>query len=246
MQSISRSISALLFQGHLSSTMPSPSQGKRISSTSVGRQSAAALRRGEVKISDPIPLPRDNIDDGLPPDQDISNQRCLTDGTWPRRSTPPEADARPGSDSGRKGPSQLAVNRESAGRSANLSTMSSKNSLKQRKSGGFRATIRSLFGSKRHRSSLSNDRSYHISVRGQTLLSFLLYWHNIRQTLRLETLLASIILRSEFLFKSSTMLGRLIIWTSLHFEINLVAFISGLILCTAGSWQFSRNTREAD
>jgi hypothetical protein len=153
--------------------MPSPSQGKRVSSTSVGRQSAAALRRGEVKISDPIPLPRDKLDDALQPDQDISNQRSATDGTWPRRSTPPETDARPGSDSGRRGLSQLAVNRESAGHSAILSTMSSKNSMKQRKSGGFRATIRSLFGSKRHRSSLSNDRSFHISVRGQNLLSSL-------------------------------------------------------------------------
>lgn len=174
MQSISQPVSSSPFQGYSFSTMPSPGQGKRISSTSVGRQSAAALRRGEVKISDPIPLPRDKLDEGLQPNQDMSTQRIpsTTDGTWPRRSTPPEADARPGSDSGRRGPSQLAVHRESAGHSAILSTMSSKNSLKQRKSGGFRATFRSLFGSKRHRSSLSNDRSYHISVRGETLLSF--------------------------------------------------------------------------
>lgn len=151
--------------------MPSPSQGKRISSTSVSRNSAAAIRRGEVKISDPIPLPRDN---SIQFDQDTTTQQrfatAATDGTWPRRSTPPEADVRPGSVDGQRDASQLALNRESAGHSVLLSTMSSKNSLKQRKSGGFRATIRSLFGSKRHRSSLSNDRSYHISVRDQDCL----------------------------------------------------------------------------
>ena len=153
-------------------TMPSPSHGKRVSSTSVGRHSAAALRRGEIKISDPIPLPRDTLDSPLQSDQETSNQRFLTsatDGTWPRRSTPTEAGARPGSAGGRRDASQVAINRESAGHSANLSSMSSKNSLKQRKTGGFRATIRSLFGSKRHRSMLSSDRSYHISVRGPEL-----------------------------------------------------------------------------
>lgn len=165
-----------LISGRLLLTMPSPSHGKRISSTSVGRHSAAALRRGEIKISDPIPLPRDTLDSPLQSDQETSNQRFLisaTDGTWPRRSTPPEAGARPGSAGGRRDTSQVVINRESAGHSAILSSMSSKNSLKQRKTSGFRATIRSLFGSKRHRSTLSSDRSYHISVRGQSVFHLL-------------------------------------------------------------------------
>ena len=232
--------------------MPSPSQGKRISSTSVGRHSAAALRRGEVKISDPIPLPRDMVvDDALQPDQDISNQQFVTsaaDGTWPRRSTPPEAGARPGSDSGQRRPSQLAINRESAGHSAIISTMSSKNSFKQRKSGGFRATIRSVFGSKRHRSSLSNDRSYHISVRGQSRLLFYPFVDpEVALSFAGEDGLKMAHLSSFCLSIRSIKAPCLPdFWITSHFEIKFVAFVSGLILCTAGSWQFGTNTREAD
>jgi hypothetical protein len=151
--------------------MPSPNNGKRRSSTSPGRHSVAAIRRGDVKISDPIPLPRNKVDEALRLVQEVNNNSSrsdtpATDGTWPRRSTPPENATRLGSEVGQRDASELALSRESASPSALLSTMSSRTSLKQRKSGGFRATIRSLFGSKRHRSTLqvSNDRLYHISV----------------------------------------------------------------------------------
>ena len=149
--------------------MPSPNDGQRVSSLSLGRQSAAAVRRGEVKISDPIPLPKDKIDAGLLVDQALGDQTRsttpATDGTWPLRSTSPGNSTGPSSEGGQRDVSRLTLNRESTGPSVLLSTMSLKTSLTQRKSGGFRATIRSLFGSKRHRSTLSNDRSYHISVR---------------------------------------------------------------------------------
>lgn len=150
--------------------MLSPGHGKRASSTSAGRYSAAALRRGEVKISDPVLQPKDMVDSPMLPKQgmaiNLPRLETPADGTWPRRGATPESAVWPGSEGGPRDASHLALNRASSGQSVLLSTMSSTNSSKQRKSGGFRATIRSFFGSKRRRSSLSNDRSYHISVRG--------------------------------------------------------------------------------
>jgi hypothetical protein len=160
--------------------MPSPNNGKRHSSTSLGRHSVAAIRRGDIKISDPIPLPKDKVDEALRLGQELNHNSCrsntpATDGTWPRRSTPPENTTHPGSEGDQRDALELALNRDSAGPSVLLSTMSSKTSLKQGKSGGFRANIRSLFGSKRHRSTLqvSYDRSYHISVSAEISCLFL-------------------------------------------------------------------------
>lgn len=226
--------------------MPSPNNGKRTSSLSLGRQSVAAIRRGDVKISDPIPLPMDKADEAFALGQEVVNNNSsrsatpATDGTWPRRTTPPENTPLHGSEGGGRDRSRLALNRESDGPSMLLSAMSSKTSLKQRKSGGFRATVRSLFGSKRNRSALSSDRSYYISVSAGLLLSFpspcRTRWHcrpiigGTRSHVQHEqTQLPST-------RNATTMFA--IYRARLQCETASVVVVSRLILCAAGPWQF--------
>jgi len=219
--------------------MPSPNNGKRHSSTSLGRHGAAAIRRGDVKISDPIPLPKDKVDEALRLGQEVNHNSSrsntpASDGTWPRRSTPPENTTRPGGSEGdQRGASELALNRDSAGPSVLLSTMSSKTSLKQRKSGGFRANIRSLFGSKRHRATLqvSNDRSYHISVSAEISCLFLsparpedTAFQDWRSTLEYPTRAGTTVTYAKYQHDGLSSTGQ---FCSVKFA--SVAFVSGLI-----------------
>ena len=147
--------------------MPSPSQKARSSTASLGRSSSAgaALKRGDMKISDPIPIPRVS-DDAF--DSTYANGKLdyasttlynQLDGTWPRKiaSTAPHVRAwsNGATISAKQDDMNLSKSRTSMGPSISLSSAPSKGSLSKRKNSGFRLMIRRMFGSKRHRETLS-------------------------------------------------------------------------------------------
>lgn len=166
--------------------MPSPKSKKRSSSTSLARLSAgAAVRRGDIKISDPIPV--DQGYDGHPPStaadiRTMSVSAWQQDGTWPRKSTPPETHHIRNASYGQE---RTDIGRASVGPSlipSSISTAPSKASLAPRKSsGGFRSVLKRMFGSKRGRVPISDSRKdYHRSVSGFPELALLaivsIYW----------------------------------------------------------------------
>lgn len=132
--------------------MPSPNHRTR---ASLGTPSTgAALRRGEVKISDPIPFDSNDYYAAYNPSTPSKYPSGLRvdDSTWPRKSSPgPEFHYRHASTG--NVPSSTA--RVSAGPSlmpSSMSSIPSKASLNQKKQGGFRAALKRMFSSKRHRS----------------------------------------------------------------------------------------------
>ena len=154
--------------------MPSPNSRQRSSSTSLTHLSAgAAVRRGDIKISDPIPI--DLGHDGHPPSTAVditamSSTAWQQDGTWPRKSTPPEMQHARNASYGHE---RIDVGRASAGPSlipSSISTAPSKTSLTQRKpSSGIRSALKRMFGSKRSRLPESR-KDYHRSVSNLPLL----------------------------------------------------------------------------
>lgn len=152
--------------------MPSPKSKQRSSSASLAHLSAgAAVRRGDIKISDPIPV--DSGYDGHPPStaadiRTMSVTAWQQDGTWPRKSNPPEMHHVRNVSYGHE---RNDVGRASAGPSlipSSISTAPSKGSLAPRNSsGGFRSALKRMFGSKRGRVPISDSRrDYHRSVSG--------------------------------------------------------------------------------
>ena len=147
--------------------MPSPTHRPIQTLTSPGPRDSkgAAIRRGDLKISDPIQLPHD-VNHG-PSHQftiaTLSNPTTMStpqlDGTWPRKSVSPTFHTRTRSD-GRNEPqsqraaSYNATSRISAGPSmlnGALSSAQSRGSFSKQKDSGFRAKIRRMFGSRRLR-----------------------------------------------------------------------------------------------
>jgi hypothetical protein len=160
--------------------MPSPKSKQRSSSTSLAHLgTGAAVRRGDITISDPIPI--DQGQDGHPPSTTAGMNAMTTtswqqDGTWPRKSTtPPEmAHVRNAS----YGQERTNVGRASAGPSlipSSVSTTASKSSLAmpRKSSGGFRTALKRMFGSKRGRS-VETRKEYHRSVSDLPIKWFLL------------------------------------------------------------------------
>src|ERR1700759_13790 len=143
--------------------MPSPKSKQRASSTSLAHLSAgAAVRRGDIKVSDPIPV--DQGYDGHPPStaadlRGMSVTAWQQDATWPRKSPPPEMHHIRNASYGHE---RNAVGRASAGPSlipSSISTTPSKGSLTPRKSsGGFRSALKRMFGSKKGRTPMSDSR----------------------------------------------------------------------------------------
>lgn len=146
--------------------MPSPNHRAR---ASLGAPTTgAALRRGEVKISDPIPF--DTTDyytayNPATPSKYPSGLR-VDDSTWPRKSSPStEFHYRHAS----TGNVPSATARASVGPSlmpSSMSSVPSKASLNQRKQSGFRAALKRMFSSKKHRS-VPNDVSDPRYFRGE-------------------------------------------------------------------------------
>ncbi len=150
--------------------MPSPKHRNRSSNTSQHSATGAAIRRGELKISDPIPF-----DTGLNTSSPSAGFDMSTfaaapqqqDVTWPsRKVSPSEVQRLPRNTSiGHGEVTNLA--RASAGPSlvpSSLSTGPSKVSLAQKKNSGFRATLRRVFGSKRGRNSFAERKDFLQSV----------------------------------------------------------------------------------
>jgi chemotaxis protein histidine kinase CheA len=113
----------------------------------------AAVRRGELTISEPIPFSEDGATftgpRTVPPGYPSTPQ--TTDATWPRNRTPTQdlhvrhvSELHP----------QLGA-RTSAGPSllqSSMSSIPSKGSLAQKRPGGIRAALKRMFSSKKHRS----------------------------------------------------------------------------------------------
>ncbi|KIX05394.1 uncharacterized protein Z518_06266 [Rhinocladiella mackenziei CBS 650.93] len=149
--------------------MPSPNHRSR---GSFGHAATgAALRRGDLKISDPIPFddsggiyPNPN---SVIPTRYPSGYRS-NDATWPRKSTAAQdfhmrhtSDVAPHNDT-----------RTSAGPSiipSSMSSIPSKASLNQKKPGGLRAALKRMFSGKRQRSVPNQTRGYHYSDPGSLI-----------------------------------------------------------------------------
>lgn len=143
--------------------MPSPNHrsGGSLSLASTG----AAVRRGDLKISDPIPYDESgemfNGPNTVPPTR-YHSAHPSNDATWPRKSTPIQ-------DFHMRHVSDVPANtstRLSAGPSlipSSMSSIPSKSSLNQKKPGGLRAVLKRMFSGKRHRSVPSGTNGYHYS-----------------------------------------------------------------------------------
>ncbi|KAH0848801.1 hypothetical protein FOPE_03058 [Fonsecaea pedrosoi] len=147
--------------------MPSPNHKAKGSGSLSLASTGAALRRGELKISDPIPFDESGVFSNtstVPPARHLSVQRH-NDTTWPRASTATQ-------DTHVRHVSDLPPHtrsRTSAGPSLNQSSMSSipsKASLNQKKPNGLRATLRRMFSSKKHRSVPTDTSGFHYNDTG--------------------------------------------------------------------------------
>jgi hypothetical protein len=137
--------------------MPSPKSQDRYSNGSLLRSSTgAAIRRGEIKISDPLPY-----------DQDLQGVATHHNSDWPIKSSTANMPRGRHYSTGNLEPG--GAGRASMGPSfvpSSISTAPSKGSIaSQKKQTGFRATLRRMFGSKKGRDSLEEQRKeYHRSV----------------------------------------------------------------------------------
>ena len=152
-----------------------------VSSLPGAAETSAAIRRGQLEISNPIPIrqegpnePDVRIDGGRHAYQTSSTTVAKTD-TWPRRSTAPSVQLLSPQDSDESpvfhaSDSHYNTNRTSAALTTTQQSMSSLplgGSLK--KGGAIRAAFRRMFGSRRRRDTFSTDASDQRSV-GDTAL----------------------------------------------------------------------------
>ena len=150
--------------------MPSPKHQNRSSNASQHSATGAAIRRGELKISDPIPYDIGPNGPSSSVGHDMSTLAPIPrhqDATWSSRKVSPSEIQRPPRNVSISNGELNDISRASAGPSlvpSSLSTGPSKNSLTQRKNSGFRATLKRMFGSKRGRNSFIDSRDFHQSV----------------------------------------------------------------------------------
>ena len=128
---------------------PNSKSRSRTTSLTLNRASTGdALRRGDIKISEPIPIPREA--DGFGP-QTLPHKP--TD-SWPRGPPGNTEDFVQGN--GAHHSHHASDSRISAyNTTASLSTNPSKTSLNKQR-GGFRATIKRIFGSKKNRDTITS------------------------------------------------------------------------------------------
>ncbi|KIW13913.1 hypothetical protein PV08_06694 [Exophiala spinifera] len=149
--------------------MPSPNHRPRASlaSTSTG----AAIRRGDLKISDPIPFSesRDMFTSSASvPSPGFASAYRPNDTTWPHQSPPPR-------EYHNRHVSEVPVNmtlRNSAGPSlipSSMSSVPSKSSMSQKKPRGLRAALMRMFKGRKHQSAPAQANNYHYSDPGQLL-----------------------------------------------------------------------------
>ncbi|KAJ9603097.1 hypothetical protein H2200_012392 [Cladophialophora chaetospira] len=147
--------------------MPSPNHRATRSGSGSLASTGAALRRGDLKISDPIPFDEAGITfnspNVVPPTTYLQHP---SDATWPRKSAPVQenhvrhvSDVQP-----------HAGTRASANPSllqSSMASIPSKASLTQKKPGGFRAVIKRMFSSKKHRSVPNDTTGFDYSDSGR-------------------------------------------------------------------------------
>lgn len=136
--------------------MPTPKIQDRYSNGSLLRSSTgAAIRRGDIKISDPLPY-----------SEDAQTVPTRHHSDWPMKNSTNTMQRGRHYSTGNLEPGHAG--RASMGPSLNpssISTTPSKGSLGQKKQTGFRATLRRMFGSKKGRDSMEEQRKeYHLSV----------------------------------------------------------------------------------
>jgi hypothetical protein len=151
--------------------MPLPGHKPRSAVASPGSidSKGAALRRGDLKISEPIRLPHDS-NHGLSQQFTIETLSPATaasksplEGTWPRKSVSPGFHSRTRINGANepqtpRGAPANATSRTSAGPSianGSLPSGPSKNLLSKQKESGLKAKIRRMFGSRRVREATS-------------------------------------------------------------------------------------------
>lgn len=143
--------------------MPSPTHKARVSSTSLSRSSTGdAIRRGDLKISEPIPIPREGKE-GLGPQTGVgitdfqpspSRRRDVEEGAWSRieRTVPaddPRSSTREGGSTTHRATAYNTTTRIS---DSNLhGSISSGPSRDLRKTYGLKATFRKIFRRKDRR-----------------------------------------------------------------------------------------------
>jgi hypothetical protein len=147
--------------------MPARTYRPRSSITSLGRMDSkgAAIRRGDLKISDPVQLPHD-VGPGINEQLNVGTLSNPTETSTPqlgeacpRKSVPPSLHTRTRSNGGPEPQSQLSAPHHATSRVSEVPSMlngslarpPSKGSLKKQKDGGLRAKISRMFGSKRLR-----------------------------------------------------------------------------------------------
>jgi hypothetical protein len=188
--------------------MPAPTYRPRSSIMSLGRMDSkgAAIRRGDLKISDPVQLPHD-VGPGI-------NEQ-LTAGTLsnptetptpqlgdagPRKSVPPSFHTRTRSNGGPEPQSQLGAPHRATSRisavpsmlNGSLAGAQSKGSLKKQKDGGLRAKIGRMFGSRRLREpTLSTCTEVHHSHPVSTSMTPSSFHHRFSHLRNLGLLVAS-------------------------------------------------------
>lgn len=145
---------------------------------SLGRRNSkgTAIRRGDLKISDPIQLPAEPSHairqpfTAKTPTKATTTPNLPLEGTWPRKSASPGLHSRTrsnGADELQKphGRSSNSTSRTSAGPSmlnGYSPTSPSKGSLRKQKDGKFRSKLRRMFGSRRLReTTLSSEMGGH-------------------------------------------------------------------------------------
>ena len=147
--------------------MTSPNNKSRRSESLSFTGTGAAVRRGDLKISDPIPFDEAglafNNPNTVPP---CSYHQHATDATWPRGGAlAHDVHGRHASDvqphTGTRasvGPSVLQ---------SSMSSIPSKGSLSQKRPGGLRAAIKRMFSSKKHRSVPTDTSGFQYSGSGR-------------------------------------------------------------------------------
>ena len=147
--------------------MPSPNYRQPSSAASLARMDSkgAAIRRRDLKISDPIQPPHD-VSPGINEPFTAGTVSNPTEastpqpgGTYLRKSIPPDSHTRTRSNGGPESQSQPGAPHPATSRisvvpsmlNGSLASAQSKGSLKKQKDGGLRAKISRMFGSRRLR-----------------------------------------------------------------------------------------------
>ena len=143
--------------------MPSPSHRKQTSTSSAhgSNTSPAAIRRGDINISSPMLQDADSANRHTVHDlsPSLGPRSACKDGTWPRKSMPPRMSKVNRSAEHHEPLNHLSSYNTTARVSTPLSLSSapSKRSISRRKTGGFRATMRRIFGNKKRSDSITEE-----------------------------------------------------------------------------------------